>query len=973
MQLTRPTTALAGLATLMTALAYAAVTGLAQEAPKANYEAGASFELPAKGQPGASERPTALAFSADRQIHIADEHGLVYVYDSTGVFLRSYGQGHLDRPAALALSAAGEAYVLDSGRKQIFVFDRYGQLLRSLADKGNRGGQLANPLDLALGQNGYVYVLDPGRNGIQIFSYDGTFVRDIVLADIRDPLSLAVGNDGSLYIADKRSPGHVYSLPAFTKLPWSGARPRGSAGRIDLRGAALDEPVATEVNAFGTVVVLDKKSGRIFGKNSVSRAEIGASDLVYGGSGTGRGSFREAVDLTYAGPNRLLILDRRLRKVERIRLTTEDQLSPRPDLRFPIRVTRVAESLPAPLLAIGYTGAGEPRFLLAPEKRTASLTGSLSTVRATVYGDSVRTYVPNSQQQLRLSAEFGEVVAGAVTDSTVVVLDRRRNRFAVFELESGRLLGTFGDNYRDQRRLRNPRDIAVLKDGRVVVADTDNDRLKIFSTDLAVLLGSYPVTRPAGVAVAPDGMIVVWSEDGALVGRLVFEEGTIEPLAADLLPGPVAALTFDQAGNLFALDRLTQRVTIVKPGLDGVHIQLGAEGALERPSAVHVDRGGNIYLSDDGSQRTLVYRWDVQFPALAGIDLEYQDEAAILAWSPGPPEYTQGYEVQGGPDISGPFSPWTRVAMSPFRIDTTNIPESPPRYVRVAPVFITGVTGRATEPRPLTYFAAEAAFQRGDHSKTMQDASETVRLIENGVLNASDRVRGRLLYIGFASAYEMRDFNLALEWARQAATTPMPREQIISFLFRLAEIYLQLGYPEDASQQILQLVGQGPRPEHYTDGAVVDQSFRIYRQVRDTGNPEDALEFMRLYAQSIPASVPELQNQYRDSITVFSTRVRLGRGFRFWGDADYSQVVTFFEGLVTQGGLNSEQEVISRQLLAAAYYAFGRRGEAEDTYRKIFASRPGFNLSGEIQRLQRLYGLTIYSPQTQQFFGSLGR
>jgi DNA-binding beta-propeller fold protein YncE/tetratricopeptide (TPR) repeat protein len=911
-QLIRRTTVLAALAAALASAATAAV-GLAQEAAKANYEAGASFELPAKGQPGGSERPSALAFSPDRLIHIADERGLVYVYDSTGVYQRSYGQGHLDRPIALALSAANEAYVLDSGRKQIFVFDRDGRLLRTLAEKGDRRGQLSNPLDFALGHNGYLYVLDPGRNGIQMFSYDGTFVRDIVLADIREPLSLAVGIDGSLYIAEKRSPGHVYSLPAFTKLPWSGARPRGSAGRIDLRGASLDEPVATAVNHFGTVVVLDKKSGRIFGKNPFSRAEVGSSDFVYGGSGSGRGSFRDAVDLAYAGPNRLLILDGRLRKVERIRLTTEDQLSPRPELKFPIRVTRVAESLPAPLLAIGYTRAGEPRFLLAPEKRTASLTGTLSNVRATVYGDSVRTYVPNNQQQLRLSAEFGDVVAGAVTDSTAIILDRRRNRFAVFELKSGRLQGTYGDNYRDQRRLRNPHGIAILNDGRVVVADTDNDRLKIFSADLASLLGSYPVTRPAGVAVAPDGMIVVWSEDGALVGRLVFEEGTIEPLA---------------------------------------------EGALERPSAMHVDRDGNIYLSDDGSQRTLVYRWDVQFPALAGIDLEYQDEGAILSWSPGPPEYTQAYEVQGG---------------SPFRIDTTNIPETPPRYVRVAPVFITGVTGRASEPRPLTYFAAEAAFRRGDHSTAMQDASETVRLIENGILTASERVKGRLLYIGFASAYDMRDFNLALEWARQAATTPMPREQIISFLFRLAEIYLQLGYPEEASQRILQLVGQGPRPEHYTDGAVVDQSFRIHRQVRDTGHPEDALEFMRLYAQSIPASVPDLQAQYRDSITVFSTRVRLGRGFRYWGDADYTQVVTFFEGLVTQGGLNTEQEVISRQLLAAAYYAFGRRGEAEDTYRKIFAIRPGFNLSGEIQRLQRLYGLTIYSPQTLQFFGNLRR
>ncbi len=151
------------------------------------------------------------------------------------------------------------------------------------------------------------------------------------------------------------------------------------------------------------------------------------------------------------------------------------------------------------------------------------------------------------------------------------------------------------------------------------------------------------------------------------------------------------------------------------------------------------------------------------------------------------------------------------------------------------------------------------------------------------------------------------------------------------------------------------------------------QSFSIYRQLRDSGQPEDALEFMRLYTQSMPETVPAaLRNEYADSITVFATRARLEPGFEHWRRANYAQVVGFFERLLTQGGLSTEQKVISWQILAAAYYAFGRRVQAEDTFREIFNLRRNFDLSREIPRLARLYGLEIYTPETRRFFGSFG-
>jgi tetratricopeptide (TPR) repeat protein/sugar lactone lactonase YvrE len=949
--------------------------GLAQAVPKASYVTEGSFQLPGKGQPGAPDRPTAMALGPDGNVHIADDKGLVLVFQPTGVYLRSYGQAQLDKPIAVGVTAEGEAYVLDAGKNQVFVFGPGGQALRTIGSRGNRGGQLQQPLDMALGPSGFVYVLDRGRGGVQIFSRDGLFIRDINIAEsVRDPLSMAVGNDGWIYIADERTPTQIYAYPPFPDMPWNTPTPRGIAGRISMRGAQFEEPVATIVSDLGTVVVLDKKVGRLFMRNAAT-GDIGPNDLLYGGIGTGRGSFREAVDIAFVGFDDILILDSRQRKIERIHLTTEEGLALRPNFDFPIHPTRLDRGLQDPLLNIGYSPEGDPRFAVEVEGRAVHLLGTQAEAHVTVYGDTISIFQPDpTVLGKQYSQGLSAVAAAAVTDSTVLILDSRRNRFAIYSIElGGGPLGTHGDNYQDDRRLRSPQGLAVFPDGRIVIGDTGNNRVKVFSPDLASLVATYPFSKPTGVAIAPGDRIFVWNEDGSQVGEIITEENRFEPVGSGLLPGPVAAIAFDGAGNLFALDRETHRITILASSLDRVLLQLGSEGGLDQPTRIHVDRGGNIYVSDQGSDRTAVFRWDVDVPPLLGFDIDLEEDAAVLRWEAGTTDFIRGYEIQGSNSSSGPYRALVEVLAPPFRVDTAQISDTPPRYVRVVPVFITGVRGTPTQPLPLSYFNASAAYMRGDYNTSLVEASEAVRLIEQGLLDAEDDVKAKIYYYGFASAYQLQDYRNALDWAQKAALIPMPREQVIQFLFRLAEVYMQLGSAPEASTHILNLVGQGPRPEYYMDAAVIEQSFRIYKGVRAAGEWGLALDFIRLYTQSIPSSLPELQNQYRDSVTVFSTRDKLDPGFRAWRNADYGLVVSFFEGLLTEGGLSNEEFVVASQVLAAAYFAFGRRSEAEDTFREIFNVRSNLNVSREIPRLQRLYRLVLYNPETERFFGGLTR
>lgn len=974
MQLTRTGPDLFRAVPLAFALIFCTAAGTAaQVAPKAQYVADGSFQFAAKGQPGAPDRPVALAVASDRTIHIVDGKGLVLVYDSSGAQRKSYGGGQLDNPIAIVLRG-GEAYVLDAAGKRIHVFGPGGQPLRSIGEKGSRGGQLAAPIDLALGPSGHLFVLDRGRKAIGIFSLDGTFVRDVPLGEeIGDPTSLSVARDGTLLVADARSTGHIYAFPAFDQIPWTEPAPRGIAGHLAFRGAELSAPIAMTVNESGTVIVLDNRSGRLFRRNLSRRVEEkGPNDLLYGGIGTGRGSFKEATDVTFADRDEILILDRELRKVERIRLTTEDGLPPLAEHGYPIRVTRVATGLPAPLLDIGYGADGAPRFLMQLDRKAVSLQGSQHAMVETVYGDSVRVFQPDPDAlDLRLTRELGEVAEGAVTDSLIVITDTGRDRFAVFALPAGDLVGTFGDNYRDSRRLRDPRGLAILPDGRIAIGDAGNERLKIFSADLAILVGSYPAARPAGVAISPFGDIYVWNEEGTQVGRLNSDERRVEPLDRRLLPGAIADMTFDRAGNLFVLDRTTHRVTVLDATLSRVLVQLGAENGLDRPTRLRVDRDGNIYIADEGLERTVVFRWDVQVPGLASLDLSYDGQVAELTWQTSTSAFVRGYEIQGAGSLMGPYTSIGHADAPPYRLEPARLAE-PPRYVRIAPVLITGVRGSPTEAQPLSMFTATAAFERGDYDSAMHYAREGVRLIDEGVMEGDEGVKGKLLRVGFFAAYSKGDFGAALNWAKEAALMPMPREELTDFLFKLAEVYLRLGDPQKASQQILALVAQDAGVEYFSDPAVIDQSFRVHRQLQDAGYPEDAVEFLRLYARSIPAVGLELRRQYADSIDVVSTRARLAPGLQYWRDANYGQVVSFFETLFREGGLSAEDVVVGNQLLAAAHYAFGNKAAAAEAFREILRARPDFDLEQEIPRVQRLYDVTIYNTQTRRFFGTVG-
>ena len=103
------------------------------------------------------------------------------------------------------------------------------------------------------------------------------------------------------------------------------------------------------------------------------------------------------------------------------------------------------------------------------------------------------------------------------------------------------------------------------------------------------------------------------------------------------------------------------------------------------------------------------------------------------------------------------------------------------------------------------------------------------------------------------------------------------------------------------------------------------------------------------------------------------TRARLGEGFQYWNEANFVQLIGFFEQTLELGGLSPEQETISRGLLAAAYQSAGRSEEAQSIYRGILALDPLFDIDAEVERVEELYGVTLFDPQVTEVFRSIRR
>lgn len=118
-------------------------------------------------------------------------------------------QGLLARPLAVTIDDYGKIYVVDTGNKQIQVFDAKGKFLYKFGREKRVEASLNIPCYIAVSPSQRIYVSDRGINGILVYDKNGRFLRKFKPNNQEryewSPLGMEFNDKGDLYVCDADS------------------------------------------------------------------------------------------------------------------------------------------------------------------------------------------------------------------------------------------------------------------------------------------------------------------------------------------------------------------------------------------------------------------------------------------------------------------------------------------------------------------------------------------------------------------------------------------------------------------------------------------------------------------------------------------------------------------------------------------------------------------------------------------------
>jgi len=204
-------------ALLMAALPLAAAALLATACPAAAGEPATCYKV----DPNWPQRPDGVAWKSMPGVAVDDKDQVwlftradppIQVYDSSGKFIRAWGQGAIGSAHYIRFDPQGNVWVADTGNHVVMQFTPQGKLLKTLGTKGKAGDDpthLNKPTDMAITPNGDVFVSDGyGNRRVAHFDRNGRFVKawgkqGTGPGEFDFPHSIVVDSKGLLYVADR--------------------------------------------------------------------------------------------------------------------------------------------------------------------------------------------------------------------------------------------------------------------------------------------------------------------------------------------------------------------------------------------------------------------------------------------------------------------------------------------------------------------------------------------------------------------------------------------------------------------------------------------------------------------------------------------------------------------------------------------------------------------------------------------------
>ncbi|XP_059820772.1 tripartite motif-containing protein 2 isoform X1 [Hypanus sabinus] len=205
------------------------------------------------------------------------------------------------------------------------------------------------------------------------------------------------------------------------------------------------------------------------------------------------------------------------------------------------------------------------------------------------------------------------------TNGKVMIADSNNQCVQIFS-NSGQFKNRFGVRGRSPGQLQRPTGVAVHPTGDIIIADYDNKWVSIFSSDgkFKTKLGSGKLLGPKGVAVDRNGHIIVVDNKACCVfifqpnGKLVTKfgnRGNGDKQFAGTLDGPHFAAV-NNNNEIIVTDFHNHSVKVFNTDGEFV-LKFGSNGEgngqFNAPTGVAVDSNGNIIVADWGNSRIQVF------------------------------------------------------------------------------------------------------------------------------------------------------------------------------------------------------------------------------------------------------------------------------------------------------------------------------------------------------------------------------
>jgi tripartite motif-containing protein 71 len=494
-----------------------------------------------------------------------------------GVYAEPAGVAPL-YPAGGDADGVGNIYIADSGGDRVVRIDEAGTTTVVL-DHG-----LDKPRALALDADGAsVWVLDTRDNQIVQVALDGTVLKTFGGGGfIKAAFGIATDVSG-VYVADTYHNRVIKVAETDGHRIWA----QGACG-----GKSLSRPRGVTVGSDGNVYAADTDHGRIV----VLDPSTGACIRIFGSAGSGNGQFAGPRDLVSDAAGGLWVAEAQSSRIQ--------------------HVTNAG----AYIAKVGSYGSGPGKF-----RAPACVFMGLGAVDVCdTYEFVVQSFSVSASGEPTYLASFGGVrpVAGGFNQpfgvaydgaGRLYVTDMFNQRAQVRDLDgTWREWGGFG-GYAGSMQF--PRGIAVAADGTIVLTNSENNRLDLFTPSLALLRVIKPQGTswgwPHQTALVPDGTYWVADTNDNRVMH-VSATGAVLVKFSGSLRGP-SGVALDSTGNVFVANRDSSTVQKYSPsGTLLMTVATAGSGPSNVRSPWNLTIAGPpdaqvLYVADGGNGRVLAF------------------------------------------------------------------------------------------------------------------------------------------------------------------------------------------------------------------------------------------------------------------------------------------------------------------------------------------------------------------------------